>query len=171
MTNNEIVNKHYSNFLHICKRVTNDHEYQIDLCNELCLYILEKVDNKFLNSLEDIDVGEDRTKVSYFFFGAAFNKWNYFVKYRDRNKSRDSTDNNRINFVDMDSVSYKLFQEQDKTTLEDVLKHLNDADKGFVDLFIRSNGYKRTMSEKSGLDVKSLNRYEDKLIKKIKRNV
>ena len=171
MTNNEIVNKHYSNFLHICRIVTNNHEYQKDLCNELCLYILEKVDNKFLNSLESIDMGDNNTKVGYFFFGAAFNKWNYFVKYRDRNQSRDSTDNNRINFVDIDSVSYKLFQEQGATTLEDIAKHLNDADKGFVDLFIRSNGYKRTMSEKSGVDVKSLNKYEDKLIKKIKRNV
>lgn len=155
----------------MCESVAKGNEYYKDLCNELCLFILEKVDNDFLNKLESQDKTNNLTGVDYFFYGAAWNKWNYFLKFRSKNTSRNLTDNNKIGFTDLDDIGYKLFNEEPDVTLEDLKPYLNDADKGFIDLFLRSNGYKRTMSDKSGIDVKSLKKYEDKLIKKIKRNV
>ena len=172
-TNSEIVEAHYKNFTHICDTVTSGSEYSLDLCSELCLYLLEKVSNEQMNYLDSIEADNGRTQLDYYFFRAALNQWNNYTIGAGQNRSiKRLNDNPDYLFESIEDYRHSIEEDNFKefpVTIKEIKKGLTEAEKCFVDLYISCNGYKTEMMRRSDISRISLIKYEKNLIKKCKR--
>jgi len=169
-SNSEIVGEHYNNFLHSCNAVTNCHEYSNDLCNELCLYLLEKVSNKRLNELESIEGSGSRTQLDYYFFRSAQLVWYEANSTRDRHNIKRISETANIDFKPIDKIFNLSNEEEDyAASIKDIKEALTEAEKCYIDLYITCNGYTDQMHKRTGIDVKSLKKIKNKIVRKCKK--